>query len=305
MIKRFVLAHGLPGSGKTTLLTRLYNEEIKNGKEAIYVNVDPFMKKGYETAFSDAWWIAYNAKSKNDFMWNPEHDDTTFYIDALCTTEDNIACLVKVITDRFTKTFGNWFEYQFTIYDFNEDREHCLQNDRLREEIDPARSAKITIARASYSPLDESKLNELIENKISNKRVEFITEIIPAKVWCYDESTEEEKLKSKIMAAAGLCGGTVEAGILYGEAWTVGGEEWNYKGDTWSVGSEKPRDFEEFDKLLEYVWPDISFLVYKKLREKLCTINEFHESDYYESYDRQQWQVSIDDLTNEILKYKK
>lgn len=304
-VKRFVITRGLPGSGKTTLLTRLHDTDIKNEKYAIYVNADCYMKQGYSTAIPEAWRFAYYNLHHDDRLWNPDNDDTTIYIDALCTSTEAVAGLIEAVISYFNECRG-WTNYDFTIYDFNEDRENCLRNNEFRAKINPSRSAALTIKRAEYDKLDNDKLISIVADYTADESrpITVTTHIIPATVWKYEDSSPVERIRANIMDAASMCGGILKNGVLYGESWVIGGREWNYTGTEWPVTPDEGREFEEFDRLLEFVCPDISFLNYKKIKNEICKHNEFHESDYYSSYEKMQWMVSIEDIVNVLVKYK-
>lgn len=304
-VKRFVIAHGLPGSGKTTLLTRLCDEEVNAEKDAILVDADCYMKQGYSKAIPEAWRFAYYNKHHEDKTWNPDRDDTTIYVDALCTSTESVGGLIKAIVAYFVECYG-WINYDFTIYDFNEDRENCLRNNEFRAKINPARSAAITIQRADYEKVDNEKLISIIEQYAADeyKPIAVTTHILPATVWKYEDSSPIERIRANVMDAANMSGGIIKNGILYGEGWITSGREWSYTGAEWSVGPEEAREFVEFDKILEFVCPEISFLNYKKIKSEICKHNEYRESDYYASYEKTQWMVSINDIVNTLLKYK-
>lgn len=66
--------------------------------------------------------------------------------------------------------------------------------------------------------------------------------------------------------------------------WTTGGEWGNCWGERGGYSGEAPPEsFDKFDELIEKVWPDISFLQYKKLHKECVSIKEGNSHDYYSS----------------------
>lgn len=311
---KFILAHGLPGSGKTTLLTRLYNEDIKNEAEALLVNADDY-RTAVDKAFRNAWYDAYNIKSKRDKLFNWEGSYNT-YVDILCTNTDTIVNAIYAIVETFIErrlfiTDKTWKNFEFVIYDFNEDRDNCIRNDELRGQIDPKRSAAITIRRASYEKIDADTIAERVIDRIDQKLHDTIQDctvsvkIVPAKVFSYDDATDFEKMKSKVLTAAYLSGGQIKNEQLYGEGWCTGGSEWSYTGSEWNVGSDTQNDFEELDNIIEAIEPSLPFFAYKKIVKEVATIHEYTDSDYYHCYNMSCWTCDLNKLTEEILKYVK
>jgi hypothetical protein len=71
--------------------------------------------------------------------------------------------------------------------------------------------------------------------------------------------------------------------------WTTGGQ---YGGSCWDDGksshyacdAEPEPDFDVLDKVLERLWPEISFIQYKGLSRDLITRSEDRSNDYYGNY---------------------
>ena len=311
---KFILAHGLPGSGKTTLLTRLYNDDIKNEVEAMFVDADS-SRVAVDKAFRDAWFDAFNVKRKEDrfFDWQSSYNT---YVDILCTDSAAVVNVISAIVENFVDhrifiTNNIWKNFEFVIYDFNEDRDNCSRNDELRGKINTKRSAAITIRRAQYESINADDIKEKVTNRVNEKLHDIIqdcvisVEIKPAKVFSYDDATDFEKMKSKVLTAAYLSGGQIKNEQLYGEGWCTGGSEWSYTGSEWNAESEDQNDFTELDNIIEAIDPNIPFFAYKKIVKEVATIHEYTDSDYYYRHEMSCWTCDLNKLTEALLKYVK
>jgi hypothetical protein len=69
--------------------------------------------------------------------------------------------------------------------------------------------------------------------------------------------------------------------LLHSESWSLGGTWGSWDGRSGTVDAETPLEFTEFDRLLEVVCPNISFLGYKKLKSQCCQLDSRVDSDYY------------------------
>ena len=65
--------------------------------------------------------------------------------------------------------------------------------------------------------------------------------------------------------------------------WRTGGSTGKYwgGGESRSVSGEPEPEFDEFDEILAKVWPEISFILYKKLVRDVVKVSERTDSDYY------------------------
>lgn len=304
-----VMARGLPGSGKSTLLKRLCKETEDGGRYAIYVDMDMFPKMTYEKALSEAWQIAYYKKHKDDYAWNYQYDDTLMFLDTLCATNENIADVIMAVAARFFET-QQIQKYKVTVYDFNEDRDACTLNNKIRAKVNPNRDASSTIKHMAYPEISADAITAITAEKLATTKNYWLKDancsvsvtVKPAKVWDRSTASDIEGIKADLNTVASMGGGDVKDGKLYGEGWITGGREWNYKGHEWAVGGENPNDFDELDNVLDILAPNLTYLQYKKIRKECCSINEYHESDYYESYDKAQWVCDLDKLA-EMLNY--
>lgn len=304
MTKKFVLVHGLPGSGKTTLLKSLVSKKLHNKEEAEYLDLDSmrYSKQDLDSNIRDA--IMYNDYDRrhNDNIWYKfDTKKSIVYVDMLCLTNQNLAGLIYALMKRYIyKVDAKMFD--FTILDFEGDRELCIKNDMIRSLAGPSRSAKATIETETFEEVDIDLISRLVGEQMStgfNNNCTFNVKTKKVPVWNSDEASSYERTKAYVYSAANILG-SVDDNILRGESWTIGGEEWSYTGKKRAVGGQEPEEFEIFDKLIGAICPNISFLNYKKIRKECCDIEEYHENDYYSSYTKNRWICDLDKLTSII-----
>jgi hypothetical protein len=69
---------------------------------------------------------------------------------------------------------------------------------------------------------------------------------------------------------------------LRSERWCTGGAYGNCWNDHLSpVSGDDPLEFDELDDLLEKIAPNVTFLHYKKIRNRCVSTEDSYESDYY------------------------
>lgn len=299
MAKKFVLVHGLPGSGKTTLLKNLVNKKIKSNEDAEYLDLDSmrYGKQDLDSKIRDA--IMYNDYDRrhNSDIWHSfDLKKSIVYVDMLCLTNNDLAVLIYALIKRYIYIIDEK-KFDFTILDFDSNRELCIKNDMIRSFVDPSRSAKATIETETFEEVDVDLITSLVANGI-NTTCDFNVKTKKVPVWNSDEASSYERIKAYVYGAANTLGCIVENNILRGESWIIGGEEWSYTGEEWPVGGQESEEFNTFDKILEGICPNISFLNYKKVRKECCKIEEYYEHDYYSSYEKNRWICDLDKLAS-------
>lgn len=244
---------GLPGSGKTT-----FTEELKKklsrkgtGRACAVLHMDELRSV-----------VRYGKKASlreiiSNEVYHCVYKDTKhLIIDGPVFTNEDIFNVVKATAPSFHKV-------TVTIYRWNEDRETCLKNDGGRRELPSAN----TILHAPYEKVNIDGLNERIKDFDAQ-----IVKVINNKVVLKDDwdryfrhivhVSDDKKLRS--------------------EKWCTGGSYGNCWNDHLSpVSPEEPLEFEELDDLLEKIAPNVTFLHYKKIRNKCVKTEESYDSDYY------------------------
>lgn len=303
MIKKFVLVHGLPGSGKTTLLKNLVNKKIKCKEDAEYLDLDNmrYDKQDLDSKIRDA--IMYNdfdRRHNSDIWYDFDSKKSTVYVDMLCLTNKDLADLIYGLIKRYMRTVDER-RFDFTILDFEGDRELCIKNDMIRSFANPSRSAKVTIETETLEDVDSELIGSMVGDQLAtgiNASCFFNIKAKKVPIWNSDEASSYERIKAYVYGAANALGCIVENNILRGESWIIGGKEWSYTGKEWSVGGQEPEEFDTFDKIMEAICPNISFLNYKKVRKECCETEEYHEHDYYSDYEKNRWICDLDKLVS-------
>ena len=303
MTKKFVLVHGLPGSGKTTLLKNLVNKKIKCKEDAEYLDLDNmrYGKQDLDSKIRDAiMYNDYDRRHNSDIWYGFDYNKAIVYVDMLCLTNNDLADLIYALIKRTIRTVDEK-KFDFTILDFDSNRELCIKNDMIRSFADPSRSAKATIENETFEEVDVELITSLVAEQVAtgiNTTCDFSVKAKKVPVWNSDEASSYERIKAYVYGAANALGCIVENNILRGESWIIGGKEWSYTGKEWSVGGQEPEEFDTFDKIMEAICPNISFLNYKKVRKECCETEEYHEHDYYSDYEKNRWICDLDKLVS-------
>ena len=302
MTKKFVLVHGLPGSGKTTLLRKLVNEKLKNHDDAEYLDVDLYRggKQDLDSKLRDAIMSNdFDRRHNSDLWYDFDSKNATVYVDMLCLTNKDLADLIYGLIKRYMYTVDER-KFDFTILDFEGDRELCIKNDMIRSFANPSRSAKATIETETLEDVDTELIGSMVGDQLAtgiNANCFFNIKAKKVPIWNSDKASSYERTKAYVYSAANILG-SVDDNILRGESWTVSGREWSYTGAEWSVGGQEPEDFDTFDNMMSALCPNISFLNYKKVRKECCEIEEYSDNDYYSSYTKNRWVCNLDKLVS-------
>jgi hypothetical protein len=243
---------GLPGSGKSTW-------RIKNTPEK--------SRRMYVSSFccDDYLWNENCTYNYGRYKTIPEiikrnldiNNNSNFVcIDGLFTTNEQMQEVINVVHTCLPK-FRNDEDFVIVIHYWKEDREACLHNDTYRRHLSSATSIK-------NLPLEDPKDYEF------NSQLEI-------KIVYHDvvRKTIYEGVFEPLSLYNGL------NGVLTSNSWTTGGtwgDCWGGKGE---CDAEPQPEFEEFDRLIERVAPNITFMKYKKLYNECVEILNDYECDYY------------------------
>lgn len=239
---RIHILMGLPGSGKT-----FFANNIK--KSVDYYDLDK--NHGHITTVY-----------LRDLLDGSYMKEIIF--DGLVLTAQSLKTIIDICLDWGEK---KGVSIEFEVHYWKENREACLKNDELRvnDYFSRGKDSKITIKNAEFDSLET--ITDLLKSypniiKIDQKEVyipDDLDLILPKYSPC--QINGEWVIKSK--------------------EWSNGGSWCDCWGNSGTVKSESPKDFTEFDDLLEEICPEITFLQYKKILQKCVTIITYDERDYY------------------------
>lgn len=176
----------------------------------------------------------------------------TIFIDGLFTTNKDLEKIINLVKEAVKE------ELNITVQYFNEDRDACLWNDKNRRKED----CITTIKTLKYEKPDQKYIFET-----TGYNVKMVLNTV--------------KRKEKYHHDLDEIGYDAYDGCLRSDSWSKGGTNCDCWGNTYVVEEESPVEFKEFDKLLEIVKPDISFLQYKKLFSNCVYTDYYYDSDYY------------------------
>lgn len=259
---KVVIAYGLPGSGKTH-----YGRRIEDRHEGIHIELDRPAEAGGPARISE--------------MLTPEILSTAIfrgclYVDSLVTTNRS---LLAAIRETWEALLGNGFSENepviFEILAFQGTREQCTRNVERRKD---GRNVEVSVGSMPYEAIDTRKLDDEIHSLGKEK----LCRIVERKVWADDiwDNHFQPLLDRSLRHTDGKS-------LIYSDDWGLGGT-W---GDCWGNSGaiepdEEPKDFKEFDSLLEDVCPGITFLQYKSIFENCVDKEQWDVSDYYGGRER-------------------
>lgn len=170
------------------------------------------------------------------------------------------------------------------IHYWLENRDYCVKNDGGRRES----SSYGTIMTAKYAYPDKNK----IKKELNEFLVDYDGEVKSIKTISHHVELKPEWqrfYKSNLVS---------DDKYMYSPRWSTGGAV----GNCWDsyltpVSAEEPLEFSELDEFLESISPDISFLVYKRIRKECVSIEDIREPDYYGgAYYYQRWKCDKEKL---------
>lgn len=208
-----------------------------------------------------------NKQIGQKFYTYPRRQPNSIIIDGLITTNQQL----RTIIDSITAAFDKQYKIIFRLVYWNEDRESCLHNDEGRREF----SSEVSIRNLPYEKPDFQKFPELPQNRITfmkvikkSSTINWISDLLRRLKYNHDNT---EYYIERV----------VDSMQLTSESWSLGGTWCSWDDASGEVEAEDPLEFEVFDKILETVCPNLSFLSYGKLRDECCSIVKESEYDYY------------------------
>lgn len=259
---------GLPGSGKTTWaenqcsldkdnraiisLDKYRNDRNVTIKDIIHVNSHAFMYN--EDVYIDGLFLTQ--KQVNDFV----HD----LVECLDTNED----FFLRSPDKLHIIIEYW----------TENREACESNDidRVNSGARDERSIS-TIKNAVYERIFKEDVEHAVDQFYGSKTEHRNGPKMEISVELYEHETEKYSSIEKYIHD----NYNVVGDVLKSEEWSLGGTWGNYLGHRGTIEADERPEFNELDKILEHIAPNITFLQYKNLLKNHVKIIETERNDYY------------------------
>lgn len=276
---KVVIAYGLPGSGKT-----YYGRQLEETHEGIHLELDRPSESGGPARISEA--------------LTPEIFSTAvfrgcLYVDSLVTTNRSLLAAVR---ETWEALLGNGFSENetliFEILAFQGTRGQCIRNVGRRND---GRNVDVSAGGMPYEAIDARRLENAVQ-KLGRGKSCRITE---RKVWADD--TWDNHFQPLLDRSGRHTDGK---SLIYSEDWSLGGTWGDCWGNSGKIDADdEPKDFKEFDSLLEDVCPGITFLQYKSIFENCVDKEQWDVSDYYGGYERRcRFRADISRLYTELKK---
>lgn len=262
---QYSILMGLPGSGKSTW-SNDYKQKNKNETYYDYYGYTVKILTCDDYIENNRYRKTYDSLDKfiyGEICGSYKNGLTEIIIDGLFTTNDDIIRVIKALDDIIKPSDS------IKIHYWDYDQSQCKMNDLYRRK----ESSAIDIDNLPYELPDINKIKEGIINDIT------VSEI----------SIERHEVYKKpiyfIMADKYEVSYDKDKGTFSSDIWVTGGQWGDCWGNQGSISSDEPREFTEFDQLIEKIYPDISFLKYKALKSASISLEDGTDSGYYGSYE--------------------
>lgn len=245
---------GLPHSGKTHWAKQNFHVPIWSRSHSnVYLDLDGVDKRSN---------IQLNLHElfENNYLNYIENDTYSICIDYDCLTLVDIGLLVDA-TNRYFKNHYKSCEIYYVIHQWEYKITQCVNNGKI-----------ISKYRKDF----DTKMNLIVNSKPYDFSIEDLKKLHEK---CRIEKHGVPTLGIYDVLFAPL--GHEGTNYLCSESWTTGGTCNDCWGGSYNIQSENPRNFTEFDELIEKIYEDISFIKYNKLKAACVTMEEDHEYDYY------------------------
>ena len=296
---------GLPASGKSYWARNNFNTNtFCNHTGDFIIDLDKYMHDGNGKLTTP---VLYGAINDSDMKYyvGGELQGTRKVVkvcfDGLITNIDDLSKIIDYILDYIKNRYkGSSYEVKLYIHQWNEDRETCIHNDKMRVNANERKdSSEITIHNHPYEYIKKEQLAKYRENNHVTA-IKFERHVVK-KITLYDTifvpyigyDIEEDRYSGH---------NTTKTRYMYSESWSGGGSWCDCWGNEDTISADKPNEFDELDNLLEKLCPGLTLFQYKRIKKECVEIEETREYDYYGGCEyRQRWKCDMEKLY-EILK---
>lgn len=180
------------------------------------------------------------------------YKNTNIILDGLFLTNQSI---IDIINNLGKKKDS----FDIILHIWDEDRDTCLKNDNGRRK----EKSTTIIKNAVFEKIDST----LIKNQTSVKNIKIVSHKV--------------LLKPNWMFFAEKYPNVID-GKLYSDYWVIDVQKVNEEDSGYDYYiNNKQTDFEELDELLEKIFPNITYLQYKKMYRNCVSIEEYSDYEYY------------------------
>ena len=268
----FNILMGLPGSGKTYYASKKAEENwnVFRKHDHIILDLDKTMPKNNNDLDVCINKELYSSTIDFNRRYGYHDRNIEVWIDGLILTKESLKTIIEQCNKFINEHCDNQFSIKFIVHVWNNDKETCINNDRLRvQNGDRDKSSEISIRNMKFDNINEDVLIEVIDS-IDPYLKHSLEKHDVYKLTNYDIILKPFENNYK------------NDGFLVSEEWSGGGNWISYDGYEGHITADtQPEDFKEFDDLLSEVCPNITFLQYKKLKSGSVYIEDREEHDYY------------------------
>lgn len=283
---------GLPGSGKSTWAQdKVFYSS--NYKDKLY-DCDSHINSKQYTNENIKDTLVYEGHYESAILYG--YNDNHIYVDGLFLTQSVVETVVESTFAMISHATGcekpNVINFIIEQWDCN--REACLCNDNKRvNKGEREKNSKTVIENAPYDDFIDVDNLELHLGITLNSYPNLQKTIV------HFYRNEHTVMNYSPNESFVYVNSSNHDGKMYSESWSLGGRWGNCWGGSGSLSSEKPKEFESLDKLLEKTCPNISFFQYKRMWSECVSLDEYTEHGYYGSYeDKARYVCDLEKLYN-------
>ena len=292
---KFHIPMGLPGSGKSYYgKTVLQNDNDLDlyGLEYFYIDLDKHKDhyKDIEVAVEGELYKSGAIKTGRWSMPNDQH----IYIDGLILTKEELEKVILTCIKFVEKHSKYSYDLHFVIHLWKEDREICINNDRIRVNTgEREASSETSIRNLKFDNITKKDVEQIL---FDAKKHHVNVQIKNHDVY---ELTEYSLMMNKY-------GSYKNKDVMVSDSWSKGGT-WGscWSDDLSTITPDSTPEFKEFDDMLSEICPNITFLQYKKLYNECVKEVEYDDNDYYGGTEyRAYWSCDLKKLHKMLLEMK-